>query len=82
MGKPKLSKLKENPVIGISKQLGHFEVFAVDYETEMNANVIIRIFYFLVLFCSCFARPKHMKNKGDYIFCLLWYAQQQNPYNL
>jgi hypothetical protein len=28
------------------------------------------------------SRPKHNKTNDDFIFCLFWYAQQQNPYNL
>jgi hypothetical protein len=27
-------------------------------------------------------RPLHNKKNDDFIFCLFWYAQQQNPYNL
>jgi hypothetical protein len=26
--------------------------------------------------------PKHTKKNDDFIFCLFWYAQQQNLYNL
>jgi hypothetical protein len=30
----------------------------------------------------CDAKTQAYKNKYDFIFCLFWYAQQQNPYSL
>jgi hypothetical protein len=35
-----------------------------------------------IFFCMYKSRPKHTKKNDDFIFCLFWYAKQQNPYNL
>jgi hypothetical protein len=46
-------------------------------QTEFQMDVLIQTQY-----GKYQARPKHTKKSDDYIFCLFWYEQQQNPYNL
>jgi hypothetical protein len=50
--------------------------------TKNDVEFVAEDIIFFCIFAAPDQGPSITKKNDDFMFCLFWYAQQQNPYNL
>jgi hypothetical protein len=76
-----ISEIKQSFSINLAESRIHLEKFLF-FRGELYAGNSAGGELCYDELCEVHSRTKHNKKNDVIIFCLSWYAQQQNPYNL